>query len=310
MSGGCAVTLETDLLLDRRRLKRRLVLWRVVAVLALVAAVAAVLPWRGAAGGRRVARLDVSGIITDDRAMVERVQDLARDRGVAALIVEVDSPGGSVAGGEALHDAIARVAAAKPVVTVMRGTAASAGYMISVPAARIFARASTLTGSIGVILETGEVSGLLAKLGVSATQLVSGPLKGQPSFTEPLSPAGRTVLQGLVGDLYEQFVAIVAEGRHMEPAKVRGLADGRAYTGRQALALGLVDEIGGDREARAWLAAQRQVPEALPVRDVRAPRGLMARSLGGLFGGVAKSLMLQGLTLDGAWALWQPAVSG
>ena len=306
------MSLETDLLVDRMRLKRGLVLWRVLAVLAVLAAVAAVAGrGRAVAGLSRahVARLAVDGVITDDRKLVEAVTALAKDDSVRALIVAVDSPGGSVAGGEALHDAIARVAAAKPVVTVMRGTAASAGYMISVPAARIFARQSTLTGSIGVILETGEVSGLLAKLGVNATALVSGPLKGQPSFTEPLSPAGRVVLQGLVGDLYEQFVAIVAGGRHMDPARVRELADGRAYTGRQALALGLVDEIGGDREARAWLAAQRQVPEALPTRDVRAPRGLMARSLGALFGGVAKSLMLQGVTLDGAWALWQPGVA-
>ncbi|MGI4939971.1 MAG: signal peptide peptidase SppA, partial [Janthinobacterium lividum] len=223
------------------------------------------------------------------------------------LIVRVNSPGGSVAGGEALHDAIARVAAVKPVVAVMGGTAASAGYMVSVPAARIFARQSTLTGSIGVILETGEISGLLGKLGVTATALVSGPLKDQPSFTAPLSPQGRVVLQGLVGDLYEQFVAMVASGRHMDPARVRELGDGRAYTGRQALGLGLIDQIGGEDEARAWLHDVRHVTEGLPVRTVRRPEGVLARGLGAVFGGAAKSLMLQGLTLDGAWALWQPA---
>ena len=129
------------------------------------------------------------------------------------------------------------------------------------PAARIFARDATLTGSIGVILQTGEVSGLLGKLGVSAEAITSGPLKDQPSFTRPLTPQGREYLRGLVADMYDQFVTMVAIGRHMDPARVRELADGRAYTGRQALALGLVDQIGGEIEARAWLAETHKISE-------------------------------------------------
>ncbi len=307
------MSLETDLLVDRARLKRGLVLWRVVAVLAVLAAVAAV-AGRGRVaagiGGPHVARLSVDGVITDDRKLVEAVGALAKDDSVRALIVAVDSPGGSVAGGEALHDAIARVAAAKPVVAVMGGTAASAGYMVSVPAERIFARQSTLTGSIGVILEQGDISGLLGKIGVSVDPLVSGPLKGQPSFTAPLSPEGRVVLQGLVTDLYEQFVAMVADGRHMDPARVRELADGRAYTGRQALPLGLVDQIGGEAEARAWLAEKHQVPAGLAVRDVSPARGFLSRQFASEWAGAVsaamKAVLLQGVSLDGAWALWQP----
>jgi protease-4 len=267
--------------------------------------------------GTHVARLSVSGLITDDRKLTEDITKLADDNKVAALIVAVDSPGGSVAGGESLHDAIAAVAAKKPVVTVMGGVAASAGYMISVPAARIFARDSTLTGSIGVLLETGEVSGLLGKLGITSDTIVSGPLKDQPGLGHPLSPAGREVLQGIVMDLYDQFVQIVATGRHMDPEAVRKLADGRAYTGRQALALGLVDQIGDETTARAWLAAQKQVPDSLPVRDVRPPPGWRERVLGasGLSSGALVSLVFSALReampapsvrLDGAWAVWQP----
>ncbi len=122
------------------------------------------------------------------------------------MILSIDSPGGSVAGGETLHDAIARVAAKKPVVVTMGGLAASAGYMIAMPANRIFAREATLTGSIGVLLETGEVSGLLGKLGITAEVVRSGPLKDEPSLVRPLSPAGQEVLQGLVNDMYDQFV--------------------------------------------------------------------------------------------------------
>ena len=126
------------------------------------------------------------------------VAGLAKDASAKALLVRIDSPGGSVAGGESLHDAIAKVAAKKPVVVVMGGTAASAGYMIAVPAARIWAHEATLTGSIGVLLQAGEVSGLLDRLGITAETIVSGPLKNQPSFTAPISPAGREVLQALV----------------------------------------------------------------------------------------------------------------
>jgi protease-4 len=303
------MSLETDLLLDRRRLKRRLVVWRTLAVLALVGA--ALVVWRddgGALAGARVARLTVSGIITENRALDQQVADLADDKRVKALIVEIDSPGGSVAGGEALHGAIARVAAKKPVVAVMDGIAASAGYMIAMPAARIFARSSTITGSIGVLLPTGEASGLLKMLGITVDDIVSGPLKDQPSFTKPMTPDGRAVLQALVMDMYDQFVEMVAAGRHMDPAKVRELGDGRAYTGRQALKLGLVDAIGGQQQARAWLAETHGVSAKLPVDDVTTG-GLMARmfagSLSPLFVGAWKSVLSQGLMLDGAWALWQ-----
>jgi protease-4 len=227
---------------------------------------------------------------------------------VKALIVSIDSPGGSVSGGESLHAAIERVAAKKPVVAVMGGLAASAGYMVAVPAQRIFARESTLTGSIGVILETGEVSGLLSMIGVTAEAITSGPLKDQPSPTHPLTPQGRAVLKAMVMDLYDQFVGMVATGRHMDPDKVRQLADGRAYTGHQALPLGLIDAIGDERDARAWLAASKGVPVSLPVQDVSttsfASRAL-ADSVAPLFDGVWKVLVSQRLTLDGAWAVWQ-----
>ena len=290
MSGA----LEADLLIDRRRLKRRLVFWRVVAVLAVLAAVAyaaATAAPGGLPGQRHIARVTVSGIITNDRRLIEAVSALAKDKDVAAVVLAVDSPGGSVAGGERLHDALALVAAAKPVVTVMGGTAASAGYMISLPSARIFANQSTLTGSIGVILETGNAAGLLDKLGLSAEAIISGPLKDQPSFTHGLSPAGRDYLQALVGDLFGQFVTMVAQGRHMDEAKVRELADGRAYSGRQALALGLVDEIGGEPEARAWLEKQRQVSADLPIRTLRVG-SFYDRTVGATLGLVEQRLGL------------------
>jgi protease-4 len=302
------MTLETDLFLDRRRLKRGLVTWRVIAILAAVLAAVALFgrvtaPWTG---NRYVAMLHVDGIITDDDKEIEAVSGLATNRRVAALMVMIDSPGGSVAGGESLHDAIAKVTARKPVVTVMGGIAASAGYMIAVPAARIFARNSTITGSIGVIMEAPEFGGLLNKLGIDVQTLVSGPLKGQPSLSAPMTEQGHQALQALLMDLYDQFVGIVAEGRHMSPDAVRALADGRAFTGRQALPLHLVDQIGGVDDARAWLASARGVPASLPTKDVRwGPRDISF--LGIKLGSFANLLFSQTLMLDGAVALWQPS---
>jgi protease IV len=303
------MSLETDLLLDRRRLKRRLFVWRSLAVLAALVAVLVALRGESASFGRsRVARLNVSGLITDDRKLNEAVTKLADNDSVKALIVRINSPGGSVSGGEGLHDAIALVADKKPVVAVMGGTAASAAYMIAVPAVRIFAREATLTGSIGVILETGEVSGLLKSLGISTEAITSGPLKDQPSFTKPLSQQGRDVLQALVLDMYDQFVGMVASGRHMDAARVRELADGRAYTGRQALKLGLVDEIGGEHDARLWLATQKGVSADLPVDDVSTESlgsQMLSGSLGWVIDGLWKSLFSQGVILDGTRLVWQ-----
>jgi protease-4 len=302
------MSLETDLILDRRRLKRGLITWRVIAILAVVIAICAVLghgmaTWQY---GRYVAVLHVDGIITDDEKRTDAVARVATDPHAAALMVVIDSPGGSVAGGEALHDAIASVARAKPVVTVMRGTAASAGYMIAVPAARIFARNSTITGSIGVLMEAPELSGLLGKLGIDVQTLVSGPLKGQPSLTAPLTDQGRQALQSLLMDLYDQFVDMVAQGRHMDRTAVLALADGRAYSGHQALALHLIDAIGGESEARDWLATAHDVPRSLPTREVKDSGGGVS-FLGLKIGGIANLLFSQRLTLDGAWAVWQPS---
>jgi protease-4 len=285
-----------------------LFVWRSLAVLAALAAVLVALrDFNPQLGRSHLARLTVSGVVTDDRKLTEAVSKLADNDSVKALIVAIDSPGGSVAGGEGLHDAIAHVAGKKPVVAVMGGTAASAGYMVAVPAARIFAREGTLTGSIGVLLMTGEVSGLLKSIGVTTDAITSGPLKDQPSFTKPLTSQGRDVLQALVMDMYDQFVGMVANGRHMDDARVRELADGRAYTGRQALKLGLIDAIGGESDARLWLAQQKDISADLPVEDVTTgsfTSRALSGSLGWMYEELWKSLFSQGVILDDTRLVW------
>lgn len=306
--------LDADLLLDRRRLKRRLSLWRAAAVLAVAGVVLALTLTGDRAGGRlpglsgaHVARLTISGFISDDHKLIEELDRLRRNSAVRAVLVAIDSPGGSIAGGEGLHAALARMAEAKPVVAVMRGTAASAGYMVALPAQRIFARSATVTGSIGVILQSFDASGLLAWIGVNAETIASGRFKDQPSPFRPLTAEGRAELDRVVQDLHAQFVAMVAEGRQMDPARVRELADGRVFTGREALALGLVDALGGEAEARAWLAETRAVPEALPARDVEI-RGLASRTFGAMLGFVTKSIANEWVGVDRVRAVWQPSL--
>jgi len=305
------VSLETDLLIDRRRLKRRVVVWRTLAVLALIGIILVALRGREGGiwfGGPYVARARVNGIIAGEDELATELRKLATDKAARALVVEIDSPGGGVNAGEVLHDAIAAVAARKPVVSVMGGIAASAGYMIAVPARRIFAREGTLTGSIGVYVQSFEVTGLLDKIGVTPEVFKSGPLKDEPSPFEKTSPEARQMLQGIVGDYYDQFVAMVAAGRHMDVEKVRALADGRPYTGRQAVALGLVDQLGDEQDARAWLASAAGVPTSLPWRDI-SRASLAARTFGDSLSTLVeqawKSLLSQWLSLDGVWSLWQ-----
>ncbi len=306
------MALEADLLIDRRRLKRRLALWRAAAVALLV--VGAALLGRSSvdglpglsAGGQHVARLAVSGVIAEDRKLLEALEKARKDAAVRALLVSIDSPGGSVGGGEALYVALSRIAEDKPVVAVLRGTAASAGYMAALPAARIFAREATVTGSIGVLLQSPDASDLLGRLGVRMETIVSGPLKDQPNPFHPLSPEGRAALERVVRDLHDQFVAMVVRGRRMGEEEVRALADGRVLTGRQALAAGLVDAIGGEREARAWLAAEREVPDRLPLRDIEV-RSRAERLLEAAWQGLIKTVVSEGLGVDGFRALWQGA---
>lgn len=300
------MSLETDALLERRRLRRQVGVWRIFAVvLGVLAILAAVGRFAGPLDGDYVARLTIDGLIVEDPARRAALTDIATDSNARALIVHVNSPGGTVVGGEDLYNALRQVAGAKPVAAVMGTLATSAGYMTAVAADRIFAREGTITGSIGVIFQTTEVTGLLAKLGVSAEAIKSSPLKAQPSPLEPLTEAGRAATRAIVRDLYDFFVDLVTERRSLTRGDVLALADGRIYTGRQAFANGLIDNIGDEATAYDWLVEARGIATDLPIRDVAIERGGDLRSF------LAttlweKSLFSKALTLDGLVSLWHP----
>jgi protease-4 len=302
------MALDSDILVDRRRLKRGLVFWRaaaiVIATALVIVAVGRIVPFREA----YIARIGIAGIILNDRDRIEALERVAEDRHAKALIVSIDSPGGTVVGGEAIHRALRAVAAKKPVVAVMDDTAASGGYMVALGADQIFAHEATITGSIGVVMQAAEITEMLEKLGIKPIEIKSGPLKAQPSPFEKLSPEARRVTQAVVDDIYDMFVKMTAERRRMTPERARELADGRIYTGRQAMANGLIDRIGEEADAVEWLAKERGVAAGLPVRDVEYGRGLAswAERLDTL---ARKTVFSERLTLDGLVAVWHPSLN-
>jgi protease-4 len=301
------MSLEADLLAERRRLSRRVSLWRTLAVLGVIAALAVIFgrgDMGGLASGEHVLRLRIEGVITEDRRLLEVIEEARTDSSARAMLLVIDSPGGSMAGGEALHGALKRFAEKKPIVALMGGTAASAGYMIAMPAQHVLAREATVTGSIGVLLQSFDVSELMARLGVRPDILATGPFKAQPNPFQPLTDQGRAEMMRVLEDLHGQFIAMVVAGRRMDEARVRPLADGRVFTGRQALGLGLIDAIGGEAEARAWLAVQKDVPEALPVRDLE-PRDRVEKFLNRYVGSLVKTLMAEWFGVDAPRAVWQ-----
>ena len=256
------------MLVERRRLRRRLAFWRILAILAVIIGALAFLGRESAAPlGPHIARVRVEGIILDDPRRSRVLRELAEADRVAAVMVVVNSPGGTVAGSEALYEDLRDIAAKKPLVAVMSEAAASGGYIAALAADHIVARGNTLTASIGVVAEIPSIKGLLETVGIEVTRVKSGPLKGEPSFVEPPSEAVLEAQQALIADAYEWFRGLVAERRRLAGEALDRVADGRVLTGRQALAAGLVDAIGGEETARRWLADERGIGEDLRVVD-------------------------------------------
>lgn len=300
------MSLDPDYVVERRRLKRRLTFWRVLGVVAIVAAVVAVAGRFDLIARRdHVARIAVDGLILDDQARDDALAAVARNNRARALLVRIDSPGGTYVGGEALYQTLRRVAAKKPVVAVMGTTATSAGYMTALASDHIVARASSLTGSIGVIMQTADITGLLDKLGIKPETVKSGALKAQPNPLEPFTPQARKATEGVIRDFHDMFVSLVAERRQLPKETVQSLADGRVFSGRQALAQGLVDQIGAEPEARKWLQETHKIADSLPVKDVEVThedepwRDLLSAVVG-------KVLFSERLRLDGMLSVWHP----
>src|ERR1700732_111433 len=325
------MSLYSDVIVDRRRIRRKLTFWRVAAVLGAIAAIVTV-GIIAAPGGRgtlpasgSIARVNIKGLIRRDQNRVEPLERLEKSQ-AAAVVVHINSPGGTTAGSEQLYDALVRLKAKKPLVVVVEGLAASGGYITAIAADHIVAQQTSLVGSIGVLFQFPNFSDLLKTVGVKVEEVKSSPLKAAPNGFEPTSPEARAALDSLVRDSYAWFRGLVKERRGMDDALLEKAADGRVFTGRQAVDMKLIDQIGDEKAAVAWLVAQKGVKSDLPVRDFKlSPRfgdmtflrtaasippdalGLRTICRAGEQAGVAPAV--ERLGLDGMLALWRPAGS-
>lgn len=301
---------DSDLLIDRKRLKSRLTMWRALAVLAIIgAALLSTMRKEGNAlssvGRDYIALVRVEGFMGDDKERADILKKVQEDTRAKALVVWLDSPGGTTLGGEELYLQLKKIAKKKPVIGVMRTLCASACYMGAMGAEHVIAREGTLTGSIGVMMQAAEFSRLADKLGITPITIKSGRYKDSPSFTEPFAADQRAVVQEVVADAYDHFVRIIAEGRNMPEARVRELADGRVYTGHQAVKLQLIDGLGGEEEALDWLVKEKKINKHLKLREIKAEPEIdsLFSKLEGYLG--VKIFGKSMVGLDGLVSIWQ-----
>src|SRR6201992_3080749 len=323
------MSLDSDVIVDRRRIRRKLTFWRVASVIIAIGAIA-VIGTLASPGGRNaftttgsIARINIEGLIRSDQERVEALERLEKSH-AAAVVVHINSPGGTTAGSEQLYASLTRLKRKKPLVVVVEGLAASGGYITAIAADHIIAQQTSLVGSIGVLFQFPNFTELLKTIGVKVEEVKSSPLKAAPNGFEPTSPEARDALDALVKDSYAWFRALVKDRRGMDDALLEKVADGRVFTGRQAVELKLIDQLGDEKTAVAWLVAQKGVKADLPVRDykltprfsdlpfLRTAAVVTFDALG--LGTIARHIEQAGVTqaadrlgLEGMLALWHPA---
>jgi protease-4 len=323
------MSLDADAIVDRRRLRRKVTFWRVAAAVVVLLAAGGfaflLIPGnRLLPAGSYIARVKVTGLIRDNRDRVEALNRLAKSH-ARAVIVHINSPGGTTAGSQQLYDALHALQAKKPMVVVVDGLAASGAYIAALACDHIIAHDTSLVGSIGVLFEYPNFTDALKTLGIKVESIKSSPLKAAPNGFEPTSPAARAAIEAVVLDSYAWFKNLVQTRRKMDAAQLAAVDDGRVFTGRQGLGLKLVDALGNEQTALAWLAQVKHVPANTPVRDYslepRFSEFSFLHVAAWTFQAVGLSAVAQRLedwggvqaverlNLDGLLALWHPPSS-
>lgn len=299
---------NADTLLDRMRLKRQIRRWRIAFVIAIVvfivASMSAFLDW-STTKTEYIARYKLEGFIAEDDKRDELMDKLAESDHVKGLILHIDSPGGTVVGGEMLFKQLRRISEKKPVVSVIHTLGTSGGYMAAIGTDRIYAYEGSITGSIGVLIQLMEVTELANKVGINPITIKSAPLKATPSPLEKMTPQVEDATRALVMDFFALFKRMVSERRNLEGAALDNVTDGRVFTGRQAVENKLIDAIGGEQEALAWLREAKALDEELPVRlikEKKEPAEWLESFSASIFGWSENVLTQR----TGLMALWHP----
>ncbi|MFZ0069044.1 MAG: signal peptide peptidase SppA [Pseudolabrys sp.] len=265
------MSLDADAIVDRRRMRRKLTFWRVsalvIALLAIIGTAFVLVPGsRLMPQGAYIARIQVQGLIRGNQGRVEALVRLGKSR-ARAVIVHIDSPGGTTAGSEQLYDALRELQSKKPMVVVVDGLAASGAYIAALSAEHIVAQETSLVGSIGVLFQYPNFTDVLKTIGIKVEEVKSSPLKAAPNGFEPTSPEARAAIEAVVLDSYAWFKGLVKDRRKMDDQLLAQVSDGRVFTGRQAVSLKLVDGLGNEKAALDWLEKEKKVPASTPVRD-------------------------------------------
>jgi len=226
------------------------------------------------AGGDGVGLVELKGVIVDGQETIRQLRDLKKDKRVKAVVLRVDSPGGVVGPSQEIFAAVKSLAQVKKVVVSMGSVAASGGYYVSAPATLIYANPGTITGSIGVLMKFSNIEGLMGKVGMKAFTLKTGKFKDVGSPVRTMSPEERQMLQNVIDSTHDQFIRAVADGRKLPVDQVRQIADGRIFSGEQALSLKLVDRIGTQQDAveeAGRLAGIKGEPELIRPPKKKSP---------------------------------------
>ena len=265
------MSLDADAIVDRRRMRRKLTFWRVsalvIALLAVIGTAFVLVPGsRLMPQGAYIARIQVQGLIRGNQGRVEALARLGKSR-ARAVIVHIDSPGGTTAGSEQLYNALRELQSNKPMVVVVDGLAASGAYIAALSAEHIVAQETSLVGSIGVLFQYPNFTDILKTIGIKVEEVKSSPLKAAPNGFEPTSPEARAAIEAVVLDSFAWFKGLVKDRRKIDDPLLAQVSDGRVFTGRQAVGLKLVDGLGNEKAALDWLEKEKKVPASTPVRD-------------------------------------------
>jgi protease-4 len=309
------MALNADILLERIHLKAQARRWRLVALSVVVLAALALFQNFGKESGlsinpAHIARYSLDEIIMDDLERDELLEKIAKNDNAKALILRIDSPGGTTVASEEIFLQLRKIAEKKPVIATMRSFATSGGYMAAIGADYILAREGTITGSVGVIVQSAEITELAKKMGIKPVVVRSGELKASPTPLEKMGPKARKMLQGIINDFYEYFIGLVKTRRNLTDKQVDAIADGRVVSARQALELNLIDGIGGEKEALEWLEANHQIDANSDIRDYKLAedenplKELLKSSVDGtIFENIGA------VPLDGMVSIWHPSLS-
>ncbi len=215
-----------------------------------------------------IAKITVEGIIKDRNDILEQLKSLDNDANVKGLITVINSPGGTYVGSKEIHESIKNLSKKIPTVAYMREMATSGGYLVSLSSDRIFGNEATITGSIGVILQTANISQLLDKLGINPVIIKSGDLKAVPNPTEEIDEKKLNYLKDIIQKMQIEFLNLVKKSRDISSSTIELVSDGRIVTGKQAKDLKLIDEVGTENDALLWLKKEAGLDDDVRVKDL------------------------------------------